>query len=762
MSIFVQWENNKTPLNAENLNVINDVAKQLGEDVAHLSDVVVDIDENFSAKVQNELTEVKSSINTINEATSELQQQTSFNNTNITNIQKTIADNNSALEEKINTNKNNLTTLQSVVNDNKTELDGKITTNKNNLNTLQQNVNNINSTLDNKITVNKNKLNSLEQNINNVNSTLDSKIATNKDNILNIQNSLLTGQYTSYSGTNLTCNDTLSSKTSNMVIKGQTYQNLAKNNFKLFTPDINNNDFDIIINNNSIKITKKTTSITQWCVIKADVNLKLFKSNTDYTLIFGLETNKSQITAKKIGVMNEDGTSPILNIDNAILKNGTNKILIHSNSTTTFSSQTFYVNFLNNSGVENKGDTLTLYEPIILEGDWTNKEVPSSIIGIESVGEKENNKISILSTGKNLFNTSLIKTNINQISDFKNDGNTVTGVFGAQFNTTNSANINIKNKTLVNISGMLKNCRLIISNCWTDTNEFRAILDTQGYTGNETVEKLSSRVCYVDKNSNLRIECPHINGGEFSARDIMVSIKPSNYESYKEDKKEILLPIEGGLKSLPNGVCDTIEQREDGVYLVQRVGKIDLANANYSVSVDSEAGLIVRTKINNIKQLAIDNYICNILVGICNAWDFDYWKDGGFPIAINTENMKNQGQSGLEILVQKRQITSITDVNSFKKYLQDNSAVIYYELETPVETKLDTKDINVETFDGLTYILTNNNIQPELELKIPSNLGALIQNNAKKINELFKLIDELIIPQLTTNTSNIAMLQITK
>ena len=87
---------------------------------------------------------------------------------------------------------------------------------------------------------------------------------------------------------------------------------------------------------------------------------------------------------------------------------------------------------------------------------------------------------------------------------------------------------------------------------------------------------------------------------------------------------------------------------------------------------------------------------------------------------------------------------------------------VYYELATPIETKLDTKDINVETFDGLTYILTNNNIQPELEFKIPSNLGALIQNNAKKINELFKLIDELIIPQLTTNTSDIAMLQITK
>ena len=67
-------------------------------------------------------------------------------------------------------------------------------------------------------------------------------------------------------------------------------------------------------------------------------------------------------------------------------------------------------------------------------------------------------------------------------------------------------------------------------------------------------------------------------GGLESAgeKENKISILSNNNKSeddidYKEDKKEILLPIEGGLKSSSNGVVDTIEQRNDGVYLLQSV-----------------------------------------------------------------------------------------------------------------------------------------------------------------------------------------------
>ncbi|NFH85090.1 hypothetical protein FDA28_17400, partial [Clostridium botulinum] len=44
---------------------------------------------------------------------------------------------------------------------------------------------------------------------------------------------------------------------------------------------------------------------------------------------------------------------------------------------------------------------------MILEGDWTNKEIPQYFEGIKSVGEAEGNKISILTCGGNLFGGNL-------------------------------------------------------------------------------------------------------------------------------------------------------------------------------------------------------------------------------------------------------------------------------------------------------------------------------------------------------------------
>ena len=150
-----------------------------------------------------------------------------------------------------------------------------------------------------------------------------------------------------------------------------------------------------------------------------------------------------------------------------------------------------------------------------------------------------------------------------------------------------------------------------------------------------------------------------------------------NDVNYKQDKKEILLPVEGGLKSLSNGVADTIEQRNDGVYLVQRVKKETYVNGD--------------------------------------------------------ENNNN--------------------------YLTDNVNT-YKPLQTPVETKLDIQNIDLEVYEDTTYITTENAIQPTLNFKVPSNLGGMVQANSQNINKLYKLIDEVIIPQLINNSADIEILKL--
>ncbi len=60
----------------------------------------------------------------------------------------------------------------------------------------------------------------------------------------------------------------------------------------------------------------------------------------------------------------------------------------------------------------------------------------------------------------------------------------------------------------------------------------------------------------------------------------------TSYDSYKEHKIEILLPEP--LRSLDN-VCDTIEQREDGVYLIQRIKQMRLSGFENWTMIDIDA-----------------------------------------------------------------------------------------------------------------------------------------------------------------------------
>lgn len=60
--------------------------------------------------------------------------------------------------------------------------------------------------------------------------------------------------------------------------------------------------------------------------------------------------------------------------------------------------------------------------------------------------------------------------------------------------------------------------------------------------------------------------------GEEPNIQIEQGTQATSYVPHKENKTQILL--DEPLMKLPNGVCDTIEQRDDGVYLVRRIEKV--------------------------------------------------------------------------------------------------------------------------------------------------------------------------------------------
>lgn len=444
---------------------------------------------------------------------------------------------------------------------------------------------------------------------------------------------------TPFSGTNISIPNSGKGYTSNMVIKGQTYQNL-------------------VTENNGIDVFKASN----------------LKPNTKYTIIVTKEGGQSQLNL----VGNHSSHSCLIN-KNA--PNGTYKVVRQTDNQDT----EFYL-----ANVTPNSESVKLSSFIVLEGDWTNKEVPSQIDGIESVGEKENNKISILSHNKNLFDESQL--------DF--DGEYYTCNYDRAYFNSCKYKVKVNPNTVYRISYNIPKDK----SCWISVSYFVDGVAVYGFHNSgvdcdQTFTTPSGNEIYL-------VLAPNTPSDTMLVKNVMLTLgaKKYEYEAYKEDKKEILLPIEGGLKSLPNGVCDTIEQREDGVYLVQKVGKVIFDGSRnewglQSINSNNIANFIISTPSHADNEVYCDKFIY----------------DNNF-ISTATREGIFVNESSFYIRINKAKADT---VEKFKKWLQANPTTVYYKFDTPIETKLDINNINLQTFKDLTYVISDDSVEPVLEFKAP-------------------------------------------
>ena len=350
---------------------------------------------------------------------------------------------------------------------------------------------------------------------------LGQRIERDQQYIYNILND---GSYLEFNGTDITVDHAKNGYTKDTIIKGQTYQNLF---------DVKNIKGDW-----SFPLTIEADGTSHIFAY----SMPLAKPSNTYTIIIDVSNNT------KNNNFTVTGWNSTLNQPDVV---GTG---ILKYTLTTRSNDAFSTDWNMELWRENTQGSITINSLIILEGDWTNKEVPYSITGIESVGEKEDNKISILSHNKNI-----------NIAD-----NYVSGCLtDSGFDSSNSyyiSNINyipvkpntkyymLSNAKATDIVFMYDKSKKCIGQTMFNNFEFTTIENCY-YIRYRYIKKQ----IVVDM-SNLYTQ--------------ITETKTDLYEPCKEDKKEILLSLDGGLKSLPSGVADTIEQREDGVYLVQRIEKV--------------------------------------------------------------------------------------------------------------------------------------------------------------------------------------------
>ncbi|MDU3545763.1 MAG: hypothetical protein E7F82_23755, partial [Escherichia coli] len=101
------------------------------------------------------------------------------------------------------------------------------------------------------------------------------------------------------------------------------------------------------------------------------------------------------------------------------------------------------------------------------------------------------------------------------------------------------------------------------------------------------------------------------------------------------------------------------------------------------------------------------------------------------------------------------------DIEGFRAWLKANPTTIVYQLATPtVEIVENCVDIDLDTYQEKTYFNILNSLPGTLDFKVPSNIGSSLQNLAKEVNNIWDVINNLLVPSIVKANGNLAMIKL--
>lgn len=462
------------------------------------------------------------------------------------------------------------------------------------------------------------------------------------------------GKYKTFEGTEISIENCMKAKVKDLAVEGKTYQNLVTN-------------LDELAGN--VYTTSKYASIPT----------KMFKTNTTYTVITTI--NESVYSSTKFGALLVikyttigDSYIPIS------LVNGTFKIKFTTGAENPTNIR------LQVHGANDTTSSFKLDNLVILEGDYTNIDLPINVDGIESVSEREN--INLLE-------------NVEWHDGFidRNNGKGIkdTTYPNAIYSDKMFFNKNILYATNINMSANYTRLRFYASD-----GTYKDILIAtlyELYTKKDTVpDNINQfRILILDSEETPLPSEPYlIQDGEDINNPCPLKLK------INDNTTTLNLPIP--LRSLPNNVCDTIE----GNKLVQRVGKVVIdGNEDWKLQSCNVKGNGILNIFFIIQDLIIKLKEKQFI--IC-----DKYIQQKTPIADTTNEgvlVNEEKRLYLRLFTSKA-----TTVEEAKEYIKDNPFVVYYELATPIIHDLEIPQLNISK--GTNIITTENNIKPNVRIKI--------------------------------------------
>ena len=362
---------------------------------------------------------------------------------------------------------------------------------------------------------------------------------------------------------------------------------------------------------------------------------------------------------------------------------------------------------------------------VILEGDWTNKEIPSYFEGMKSVGQDDTNghKIEILSQNKNLFNYEeyyrffpSTKTSDNTILSHKGDlkgGN-------HNFGFASPMKVNLKPNTTYTFcvfnlsdSGQVLSCEGCLSSRSAELG-MNIPIGEVGYkvfTTNSTNYKdgISFKFNTSTDGDNAKYKIMLVEG----------DTRPTNYIHFTQNKKEIL--INEPLRKGNTEVKDRIIKLNNKWYIERNYEEIIL-DGSYTWKINGNGTIYYATTIfggNKYVLPTLNSKMCNMVCDkrIVTHIDYIYAKEPNSIVGYI--GITKDGNLGMSL--------DNKTPEQIKAELTSNPIRIILQLKTPTYEPLEVEP-TLLTYNEVTHI-SNNSIIP-CNMKIQNTgYNAIIKPN---------------------------------
>ncbi|MDB1923404.1 hypothetical protein ABHA37_08250 [Clostridium tertium] len=544
-----------------------------------------------------------------------------------------------------------------------------------------------------------------------------------------------------YDSNYISANKSYDGVTKDLKVKGRTLQNLASESKTEYGTSGSGGGVSITKLSNGAKYIYINNTMNTFRTIRLR-NLEMIKPSTKYTLFFNVVKDDFNLE-KTVTISGNHDSYNGITVNRLIYTSYTTGLNIISFITGSDISQYTGLGF----GFPSTKPTTPLNSEfiinniVLLEGDYTNKPIPEYFEGIKSVGE-DSNKVEVLSVEKNLF-------------DFKQKPYIlVSGVTDEKL----SNGIKVKNTSSNSWAFSRYKIKLKPNTSYYLSRKMTRILSNNSYNGFIDIKDAITGIIIKSINGNEGVfgdkfitpnhgevfitfiitgTTAELSEADFTDIQLEEGTVSTTYKDYKEDK--ISLTLAEPLRGLPNGVCDEIDLERGKI--IRRVGKIvinsntDIANGNPNTQVLTRMVRITLPR-NGFPRGKFKPVICNSLPA--NASN-NLWEDD-----LENVGLADWQTNILDFRILKTKLTSDT-VEGAKQWLINNNTVVYYELETPIETSLDLLN-NLRTYDNVTNITSQGSlIEPNIYCKTPSDVvTALDIRHSTVKNKLFGSADERI------------------